>query len=205
MNTGVISATSLGAVCGGTSQAVNDWTSSQLVDAFGDRVYSIAKNITQNDDDSEDVLIETLLEACSDLDEYRKAEELWLRLVTIAVREGFSKHRKRDGGFPLDQGADSCDDLVVRDFSVWADDYQQCCLRGQTACILERGLESLNPMARTIFVLRDIEQISVEHIASIVDRPVAAVKVCLLRARLQLRELLAPYMKQNQSARSKQR
>src|SRR5215831_14593952 len=111
MNTSVILATS-------TSQAVNGWTSSELVKSFGDRVFSIAKHITQNDDDTEDVLIETLLEACFNLDEHRETAELWLRLVTIAAREAFSKLRKRDGGFPLDQGAESCDDLVIRAFSV---------------------------------------------------------------------------------------
>ena len=201
MNTGVISPTSLGASGGGTSQAVDGWTSSELVKVFGDRVFSIAKLITQNDDDTEDILIETFLEACSNLDESREAEELWVWLLTIAVKEAFSKRRKSVGGFSLDQGADSRDDLVVRDFSVWADDYQQRCFRGQTTRILEDGLQSLDPMARTIFVLRDIERISVEHIASIVNRPVAKVKVCLLRARLQLRELLAPQMRHNPSTR----
>jgi DNA-directed RNA polymerase specialized sigma24 family protein len=50
-------------------------------------------------------------------------------------------------------------------------------------------------MCRTVFVLRDIEEISVEHIAGIVNRCVAAVEICLLRARLQLREFLAGQMR----------
>jgi RNA polymerase sigma-70 factor (ECF subfamily) len=53
-------------------------------------------------------------------------------------------------------------------------------------------------MCRTVFVLRDIEEISVEHIARIVNRSVAAVDVCLLRARLQLREMLTRQMRQQQ-------
>jgi DNA-directed RNA polymerase specialized sigma24 family protein len=50
-------------------------------------------------------------------------------------------------------------------------------------------------MARTVFVLRDMEQIPVELIARILNRSVAAIEVCLMRARLQLREDLAPHMR----------
>lgn len=199
MVTTVISATSTGAPWNERSKAVDTWTSSELVDAFGSRVFSIAKHITQNDDHAEDVLIETFLEVCSDLDECWEEEKLWLRLVTISVREVFSKLHKRGGGRPLlGQVADSCEDLVVREFSVWGDDYQQRFSRERTMCALENGLRSLDPMARTIFVLREIEQISVEHIAGIVNHSVAAVEVCLLRARLQLRELLSRQMRQDQ-------
>jgi DNA-directed RNA polymerase specialized sigma24 family protein len=53
-------------------------------------------------------------------------------------------------------------------------------------------------MCRTLFVLRDIEDISVRHIAAIVNRSVAAVEICLLRARLQLREFLAAQMRVQQ-------
>jgi RNA polymerase sigma-70 factor (ECF subfamily) len=51
-------------------------------------------------------------------------------------------------------------------------------------------------MCRTVFVLRDIEELSVENIAKIVNRCVAAVEVCVLRGRLQLREILTRQMRQ---------
>ena len=191
MNTTVISENSFeaGWVGGGCS-------SFEPVKAFGDRIYSIAKHITQNDDAAEDVLIETFLEVCSDLDGCREDEKIWLRLVTIAVREAFSKlHNRGEGRRLLDRVPDSCEDLVVREFSVWGDDYQQHYSRERTTCVLEQGLRSLDPMCRTVFVLRDIEEISVEHIAGIVNRCVAAVEICLLRARLQLREFLAGQMR----------
>ena len=77
------------------------------------------------------------------------------------------------------------------------DNDQQCDPRGPTVSAPENGLRSLDLMARTIFVLRDIEQISVENIARIVNRSVAAVEVCLLRARLELGEALARQMRQH--------
>jgi hypothetical protein len=66
MNTRVISKNSLEAGWVGCPKAVGGFASFELVRIFGDRVYSIAKHITQNDDAAEDVLIEAFLEVCSD-------------------------------------------------------------------------------------------------------------------------------------------
>ena len=118
--------------------------------------------------------------------------------MTIALREAFSKFHNRGEGRPLlDRAAESYEDLVVREFSVWGDNYQQRDSRERTT-ILEHGLRSLDPMCRTVFVLRDLEDISVEHIATIVNRSKAAVEVRLLRARLQLRDMLTRQMRQQQ-------
>jgi RNA polymerase sigma-70 factor, ECF subfamily len=199
MNTTEISENSFEAGWVGRPKATGGCASFELVKAFGDRIYCIAKHITQNDDAAENVLIETFLEVCSDLDGCKAGENVWLRLVTIAVREAFLKLHNRGQGRPLlDRVAVSYEELVVREFSVWADDYQQRCSREQTTRILEHGLRSLDPMCRTVFVLRDIEEISVEDIAKIVNCSVAAVKVCLLRARLQLGEMLTRQMRQQQ-------
>jgi RNA polymerase sigma-70 factor (ECF subfamily) len=196
MNTTVISENSFEAGWVRRPKAMGGCASFELVKAFGDRIYSIAKHITQDDAAAEDVLIETFLEVCSDLDGCQEDERVWLRLVTIAVREAFSKlHNRGEGHRLLDRVADSYEDLVVCEFSVWGDDYQQGYSRERTTGVLEHGLRSLDPMCRTVFVLRDIEEISVGHIAGIVNRCVAAVEICLLRARLQLREFLAGQMR----------
>ncbi len=164
MSTTVISENAFGAARIGRPKAVGGCASFELVKAYGDRVYSIAKHITQNDDAAADVLIETLLEVCSDWDECREDEQVWLRLVTIAVRESFSHEYQ---GYSPERAA----------------------------CVLEDGLRSLDPMCRAVFVLRDIEEISMRDIAKIVNRSVAAVEFCLLRARLQLRGMLARQMR----------
>jgi RNA polymerase sigma factor (sigma-70 family) len=197
MNTTTISENGFEAGWVGPPKAVSGCTSLELVKAFGDRIYSIAKHITQNDDAAGDVLIQTFLEVCSDLDGCQEDEKVWLRLVTIAVREAFSRlHNRGEGRRLLDPVADSYEDLVVCEFSVWEDNYHQRYSRERTTRVLEHGIRSLNPMCRTVFVLRDIEKISVEHTAKIVSCSVAAVKVCLLSARLHLREMLARQMRQ---------
>lgn len=171
----------------------------ELVKAFGSRVFSIAKHVTQDDDAAADVVIETFLEVCPDLDGFQEGEGPWLRLVTIAVREAFSKLRSPDEGRPLpDAVADPSEDLVIREVSVWGDNELPRDSPERTTRVLEHGMRSLDPMCRTVFVLRDIEAIPVDYIAKIVNRSAAAVEVCLLRARLQLREMLTRHMGQQQ-------
>ncbi len=167
-----------------------------LVKAFGNRVFSIAKHITQNDEDAENVWVETFLAVYADSEEWDGEEELWLRIVTVTVREAFSNIRKRVAVPHLAEGPGFCEDVVIRELSVWEDDYPQRYSKEEMTKVLESGLRSLEPMARTVFVLRDIEQISVDRIARIVNRSVPAVEVCLLRARLQLREALACQMRE---------
>jgi len=201
MNTTTISEKGFEAGWVGPPKAVGGCTSIELVKAFGDRIYSIAKHITQNDDAAGDVLIQTFLEVRSDWDRCQQDEKVWLRLVTIAVREAFSKlHNRGEGRRLLDHVANSYDDLVVTEFTVWGDSNQPCYSWERTTRVLEHGLRRLDPMCRTVFVLRDIEEISVEHIAKIVSCSVAAVKVCLLRARLHLREMLTRQMRQQLSS-----
>jgi RNA polymerase sigma-70 factor, ECF subfamily len=196
MNTTVISENSFEAGWVGRPKAMGGCASFELVKAFGDRIYSIAKHITQDDNAAEDVLIETFLEVCSDLDGCQEDEKIWLRLVTIAAREACSKLHNQGQGRPLlDRVPDSSEDLVVRELSIWGGNDQQRYSRERTTCVLEHGLRSLDPMCRTVFVLRDIEDTSVEQISTIVNRSVAAVDVCLLRARLQLREMLTWQMR----------
>jgi RNA polymerase sigma-70 factor (ECF subfamily) len=199
MNTTVIPENSFEVGWVGRPRPVGGCAYSELVKTFGGRIYSIAKHLAQDDVAAEDILIETFLEVCSNLDGYQDSEELWFRLVTIAVREAFSKHHNRgEGRRLLDCVPDSYEDLVVRELTVWGDNYQQRYSPEGTTCVLEYGLRILDPMCRTVFVLRDIEEISVEYVAKIVNRSVAAVEVCLLRARLQLGEMLTGQMRQQQ-------
>jgi RNA polymerase sigma-70 factor (ECF subfamily) len=61
--------------------------------------------------------------------------------------------------------------------------------------ILEKAVDSLPPTFRAVFALRDIEELSTEETAAILNLSIPAVKSRLLRARLRLREKLTRYFK----------
>jgi len=107
-------------------------------------------------------------------------------------------HSRGEGIRFLDCGADSYQDLAVHEISVWEENYQQRYPGARITRLLEHGLQSLDPMCRTVFLLWDIEEISPGQIAKIVNRSVAVVAACLRRARLQLREILTQQMGQQQ-------
>ena len=85
---------------------------------------------------------------------------------------------------------DTGEETVQREIAVWEgnpeDRYSQDELHG----ILEEAIDSLKPVYRTVFVLRDVEEMSTEETAEAMNLSIPAVKSRLLRARLQLRERL---------------
>lgn len=163
-----------------------------LVHKYERKIYRLAKHITQNDEDAEDVLQETFLKAYSNLDTFQGQSKFYTWLVRIAVNEALMKLRKRksDRTVSLDEPQDTGEETVAREIAVWEGDPEQRYSQEELREILERAIDSLKPSFRTVFVLRDIEELSTEETAESLGISVPAVKSRLLRARLQLREKL---------------
>jgi len=169
----------------------------ELVNRYSRKIYRLAKHITQNDEDAEDVLQETFLKAFEHLSSFQGQSKFYTWIVRIAVNESLMKLRKRksDRTVPLDEPLDMGEDTVVREIAVWEDNPEQKYSREELAGILDEAVQSLKPAFRTVFVLRDIEELSTEETAEALGISVPAVKSRLLRARLQLREKLTRFFK----------
>lgn len=165
---------------------------STLVERYERKIYRLAKHITQNDEDAEDVLQEAFLKAYSNLPNFQGQSKFYTWLVRIAVNEALMKLRKRksDRTVSLDEPHETEEDTVTREIAVWEDDPEKKYSREELRDILEKSVDSLKPGFRTVFVLRDIEELSTEETAEALGISVPAVKSRLLRARLQLRERL---------------
>jgi RNA polymerase sigma-70 factor (ECF subfamily) len=170
---------------------------SELVQHYDRRVFRMAKQITQNDDDAEDVLQETFLKAYTHLDDFQGNSKFYTWVVRIAVNEALMKLRKRrsDRTVPLDDPIDTGEDEVVREIAVWDQNPEDTYSREELGAILDEAVQSLKPAYRTVFILRDIEEMSIEETAAALDLSISAVKSRLLRARLQLREKLTRLFK----------
>jgi RNA polymerase sigma-70 factor, ECF subfamily len=168
-----------------------------LVNEYSRKIYRLAKHITQNDEDAEDVLQETFLKAFEHLPDFHGQSKFYTWIVRIAVNESLMKLRKRksDRSVPLDEPVDTGDDTVVREIAVWEENPEQQYSREELGRILDEAVDSLKPPFRTVFVLRDIEELSTEETAEALGISVPAVKSRLLRARLQLREKLTRQFK----------
>ena len=164
----------------------------ELVEKYERKIFRLAKHITQNDEDAEDVLQESFMKAYSNLDSFQGQSKFYTWLVRIAVNEALMKLRKRksDKTVSLDEPHETDEDTVTREIAVWDDDPEKRYSRDELRDILGRAVESLKPAFRTVFVLRDIEELSTEETAEALGISIPAVKSRLLRARLQLRERL---------------
>src|SRR6266567_1351563 len=169
----------------------------ELVNAYSRKIFRLAKHITQNDEDAEDVLQETFLKAFEHLSGFQGQSKFYTWIVRIAVNESLMKLRKRksDRSVPLDEPVDTGEDTVVREIAVWDENPEQQYSRDELGRILDEAVESLRPAFRTVFVLRDIEELSTEETAEALGISIPAVKSRLLRARLQLREKLTRFFK----------
>ena len=164
----------------------------ELVKRYERKIYRLAKNITQNDEDAEDVLQDAFLKAYTHLDSFKGDSKFYTWIVRIAVNEALMRLRKRktDRTVPLDEPVELGEETVQREIAVWEDNPEQQYSQEEWRRILDEAVDSLKPDFRTVFVLRDIEEMSTEETAETLGISVPAVKSRLLRARLALRERL---------------
>jgi RNA polymerase sigma-70 factor, ECF subfamily len=169
----------------------------ELVTHYERKIYRLAKNITRNDEDAEDVLQDAFFKAYEHLDSFKGDSKFYTWIVRIAVNEALMRLRKRktDRTVPLDEPVELGEETVAREIAVWEDNPEQRYSKEEWRHILDEAVEGLKPDFRTVFVLRDIEELSTEETAESLGISVPAVKSRLLRARLALRETLTRQFK----------
>jgi len=169
----------------------------ELVRRYEGKIFRLAQHITQNREDAEDVLQETFMKAYEHLDQFKGDSKFYTWIVRIAVNQALMKLRRRktDKSVSLDEQIDTGEDTVVREIAAWGEDPEQHFSREELGQILDTAIQSLEPPYRSVFVLRDIEEMSTEETAEALGLSVPAVKSRLLRARLQLREKLTRFFK----------
>lgn len=169
----------------------------ELVRRYEGKIFRLAQHVTQNREDAEDVLQETFMKAYEHLDQFKGDSKFYTWIVRIAVNQALMKLRRRktDKSVSLDETIDTGEDVVVREIAAWGENPEQQLSREELGGILDSAIQGLEPLYRSVFVLRDIEELSTEETAEALGLSVPAVKSRLLRARLQLREKLTRFFK----------
>jgi RNA polymerase sigma-70 factor (ECF subfamily) len=169
----------------------------ELVNRYERKIYRLGLNITGNPEDAEDMLQETFLKAFQHLSEFREDSRFYTWIVRIGVNEGLMKLRKRRSGkeVPIEDSLDNNGEVMPREFTDWKPNPEQQFARTELESILQDAAQSLPPTFRTVFYLRDVEGLSTEEAAELLNLSVAAVKARLFRARLRLREDLSKIFK----------
>lgn len=168
----------------------------ELVNRYETKIFRLTMNITRNREDAEDSMQEAFLKAYSHLDTFKEDSRFYTWLVRIAANEALMRLRKRrPNQVSLDEPVQSEDDLIPREVEDWGPSPEQRYAQSELHGILEQVIDQLDPDFRTVFVLRDIEELSTEETAQAMGISVPAVKSRLLRARLKLRQKLDRFLR----------
>jgi len=158
-------------------------------------IYTAAVSILNNPEDAEEVAQEAVLKALSHLAGFRREAKFSTWLIQITINEALLKLRKdrRHLYESLDEQRTSEDgEYSPRDFADWREVPSEAHQREELRAALTRAIASLPLKYREVFILRDVQQLSIQEAARILGITEASVKTRLLRARLQMREALAP-------------
>jgi RNA polymerase sigma-70 factor (ECF subfamily) len=149
-------------------------------------------NITQNREDAEDATQDAFLKSFQHLPDFQGGSRFYTWLVRIAVNEALMRlRRRRPNVTSLDEPVETEDDFMPRQIEDWGPTPEQRYQTTELNSILTNAIADLEPIFRTVFVLRDVEQLSTEETAEALGISVPAVKSRLLRGRLKLREKLS--------------
>jgi RNA polymerase sigma-70 factor, ECF subfamily len=166
----------------------------QLIRPYERRVYAAAFAILRNETDAEDCAQEAVLKAFKHIRQFRAEARFSTWLIQIAVNGARMRRRKEHADLvePLEKEKNEEGSYLPRDFADWREIPSEILERKEVREKLAEALASLGQIYREVFVLRDMEQLSIEETAKALDISAASVKTRLLRARLMLRDLLAP-------------
>ncbi|HPD15193.1 MAG TPA: sigma-70 family RNA polymerase sigma factor [Planctomycetota bacterium] len=166
----------------------------ELVSRHEGRVYSIAMNILRQRQDAEDATQTVFLNALEHLEGFREEAAFATWITRVAVNTALKALRKRKGlsTVPLDGGRETeTGEIRHPDYiAEWRGDPAKLVAQRDLKRILDEAIEALPERHRLVFVLRDVEGLSVREAAEALGISEANVKVRLLRARLALREAL---------------
>jgi RNA polymerase sigma-70 factor (ECF subfamily) len=166
----------------------------ELIKPYQRRVYSAALSILRNEAEAEDAAQEAFLKALANIRQFRSEARFSTWLIQIAVNEALMKKRKAHADVmePIGEREDEDGSYTPRDFADWREIPSETLERKEVRSKLASAVAALAEKYRQVFLLRDVQHMSIEETAEALGISRASVKTRLLRARLMLRDMLAP-------------
>ena len=171
---------------------------------YAPRIFAIARRMMGNDTDAEDVTQDVLLQVIRKLDTFRGDSQIgtWLHRVTVnaalAHRQKRANRQKHEAGEVADDSLLSADGPhgSARAMKRWDVSPEEPVLAAEQHAIIEKAINDLPEAFRDVYVLADVEELPNAQIGEMLGLSVMAVKSRLHRARLRMRDSLAPHFEE---------
>jgi RNA polymerase sigma-70 factor (ECF subfamily) len=172
----------------------------QLVQRHSRQVFRVALHIARRHEDAEEITQETFLKAFQHLKRFEERARISTWLTRIALNVALSRlpksRREPAVSTSEDAGAREFGEELIAD---WRPNPEEFYSRSELADILKQALESLPTTYSTVFLLRDVEGLSISETCQALGLSEPAVKTRLARARLQLRQRLSQHFRYGRS------
>jgi len=167
----------------------------RLVDAYSSPIYRLGLRMLGTPQDAEDVLQNTFLNVLTHLSTFEGRSSLSTWLYRIAANEALMLIRKKKPEVNMDdaQAGENDEGLLPTQFVDWSALPEDELLSGEGKKALDSAIETLPESMRIVFLLRDVEGLSIKETADALNLTETNVKTRLLRARMLLREQLSAY------------
>jgi RNA polymerase sigma-70 factor (ECF subfamily) len=171
----------------------------EIVSRYADRIYGFALRITRNTSDAEEVFQEVFLTLTKKLDTFRGESKFssWLYRVTANASYMYLRSQKKhesnislENYYPYDEKGTLMGRIMDKD---WSSRPDIIIFSKEALKIIDDSINELPESYRAVFHLRDIEGLSNEEVANILEITIPTVKSRLHRGRLFLRDKLSDY------------
>ncbi len=167
-----------------------------LVRPYERAVFVAAMSVVHNEHDAEEVAQEAVLKAFVNLKSFRAESKFSTWLIQITINEARMKLRKDHAhlyeSIDAPRSDNDGEDYLPKDWADWREIPLETLKRKELRAALTRAIADLDPKYREVLILRDVEDFSIAETAAALNISEANVKTRLLRARLQVRDALAP-------------
>jgi RNA polymerase sigma-70 factor (ECF subfamily) len=166
----------------------------RLIARFQAPVYNLAWRLLSDPSDASDVVQEVFLKIFRNVNHFRGDSTLRTWVYRIAVNESHNRRRwlfrHRRGETGLEESFEDCDarDKPLMDAGETPFDFT---MNREAQILLEEGLAAISPVFRSALVLRELEEMSYEEIAQVLEVSIGTVKSRIMRGREALRRYLA--------------
>lgn len=167
---------------------------SELVNAYSERIYNLGLRILRKKEDAEDILQETFLTVIQKIDTFDGRSSFFTWIYRIATNAALMKLRKKKPQYvDLPDNPDFQENIESKVFIDWSQDASLDVQNKEVRKILNDAIDELAEIYKTVFILRDIEQLSIKETSKILNITEENVKIRLRRARQYLRDKLSDY------------